>query len=348
MIGRSGKVMIVLYIVCLVVLFLMCSTDLIIREPERQIYQIAVIIEDVRSDNYSNFRKGMDLAAAELNADVQLITLYEKLDVKEQMDLMDREQQDGTDALIVIPVEEEQVSAKQMTIPVILMRAGVAEAAGAGNVIVDHEKMGELLAREILEEQPADVPVYVLTDPAGQSDMDRLFLKGSDAVFQEAGRSVQRIVRGEEERFFTMLEQPGAEAQKVVILAENQDILTEAAGVMAGSEAVADAVGGLYGRGTTMAILNYLDRGVITGICVTDEFSEGYYSVREAVRALEGAGSVPTVMESAVSPDEARPLVVTPKDIDAIIRRGATLLALAINKALQPALSVGELTFLTS
>lgn len=298
MIGRSGKVMIVLYIVCLVVLFLMCSTDLIIREPERQIYQIAVIIEDVRSDNYSNFRKGMDLAATELNADVQLITLYEKLDVKEQMDLMDREQQDGTDALIVVPVEEEQVSAKQMTIPVILMRAGVAEAAGAGNVIVDHEKMGELLAREILEEQPADVPVYVLTDPAGQSDMDRLFLKGSDAVFQEAGRSVQRIVRGEEERFFTMLEQPGAEAQKVVILAENQDILTEAAGVMAGSEAVADAVGGLYGRGTTMAILNYLDRGVITGICVTDEFSVGYYSVREAVRALEGAGSVPTVMES--------------------------------------------------
>lgn len=298
MIGRSGKVMIVLYIVCLVVLFLMCSTDLIIREPERQIYQIAVIIEDVRSDNYSNFRKGMDLAAAELNADVQLITLYEKLDVKEQMDLMDREQQDGTDALIVVPVEEEQVSAKQMTIPVILMRAGVAEAAGAGNVIVDHEKMGELLAREILEEQPADIPVYVLTDPAGQSDMDRLFLKGSDAVFQEAGRSVQRIVRGEEERFFTMLEQPGAEAQKVVILAENQDILTEAAGVMAGSEAVADAVGGLYGRGTTMAILNYLDRGVITGICVTDEFSVGYYSVREAVRALEGAGSVPTVMES--------------------------------------------------
>ena len=41
-------------------------------------------------------------------------------------------------------------------------------------------------------------------------------------------------------------------------------------------------------------------------------------------------------------------LLVTPKDIDAIIRRGATLLALAINKALQPALSVGELTFLTS
>lgn len=299
MIGRSGKVMIVLYIVCLVVLFLMCSTDLIIREPERKIYQIAVIIEDVRSDNYSNFRKGMDRAAAEFNADVQMITLYERLDATEQMELMEREQQDGADALIVVPVDEEQVSQKQMTIPVILMRAGVAEAAGAGNVIVDHEKMGEQLAREILEGQPADIPVYVLTDPAGRSDMDRLFLKGVDTVFAEAGRSVQKILGGEEESFWTMLERMGTKThEEAVILAEDQEILTEAAGLLADRPAAAAAVRGLYGRGTTVQILNYLDRGVITGICVTDEFSVGYYSVREAVRALEGAGSMPTVMES--------------------------------------------------
>lgn len=60
------------------------------------------------------------------------------------------------------------------------------------------------------------------------------------------------------------------------------------------------------------------------------------------------AVGVPTVMEAGEALHTKRPLVVTPKDIDAIIRRGATLLALAINKALQPALSVGELTFLTS
>lgn len=57
---------------------------------------------------------------------------------------------------------------------------------------------------------------------------------------------------------------------------------------------------------------------------------------------------VPTVMEAAGALHSRRPLVVTSKDIDAIIRRGATLLALAVNKALQPALTVGELSFLTS
>ena len=65
MIGKRGKWMIVLYMIFLLVLFLMCSTDLIIREPEKEIYQVAVIIEDVRDDQYSNFRRGMEQAAVE-------------------------------------------------------------------------------------------------------------------------------------------------------------------------------------------------------------------------------------------------------------------------------------------
>ncbi len=299
MLGRSGKALLVLYIVCLLVLFLMCSTNLIIREPEQEIYQISVIIEDVRSDNYSNFRKGMDQAAVEFNTDIHFITLYENLNVGQQMELMDREQQDGADALIVVPADEEQVAEKQMTIPVILLRAGVAEAAGAGNIVIDYEKMGEQLARKVMETLPQGTPVYMLTDSSKQSAMDAMFMRGIDRAFEEGGRAVRRIAREEEGGFRMAFEKIGMRKEgEAVILAQNQDILTEAAGILADNAAAAEGVKGLYGRGTTMPILNYLDRGLITGICVTDEFSIGYYSVREAVRALEGAGSVPTVMDS--------------------------------------------------
>lgn len=299
MIGRRGKVLVILYIICLLVLFLMCSTDLIIREPEREIYHIAVIVEDVRSDNYGNFRKGMDQAAAELNADVHFITLYEKMDVEEQMELMDREEQDGTDALIVVPVVEEKIAGKQMTVPVILLRAGTMEAAGAGNIVVDYGKMGEQLAEEILRDMSEDIPVYVLTDPAKQSGMDRMFLKGACELFAAKGTDVQLVIRDAEDGFRTMfMEMETETAKKAIVLAANQEILTEAAGILAEDLTAADRVSGVYGRGTTVPILNYLDRGIIKGICVTDEFSIGYYSVREAVRALEGAGSSPTMMES--------------------------------------------------
>ena len=80
MIGKRGKILAALYMIFLVILFLMCSTDLIIREPENEIYQVAVIIEAAGDDNYGNFRKGMDRAAVEFNADVRFITLYERLD----------------------------------------------------------------------------------------------------------------------------------------------------------------------------------------------------------------------------------------------------------------------------
>ena len=54
---------------------------------------------------------------------------------------------------------------------------------------------------------------------------------------------------------------------------------------------------------------------------------------------------VPTVMEARYG---AKTVTVTPKDIDAIVKRVSQILSLAINKALQPALRVGELEFLTN
>ena len=159
--------------------------------------------------------------------------------------------------------------------------------------------MGEQLAEEILQDRKGDLPIYVLTDPAKQSDMDRMFLKGACEWFASKGAAAKLVIREEENGFRTMFANLEAEeAKDVVVLAANQEILTEAAGILSEGLTAADSVSGLYGRGTTVPILNYLDRGMIKGICVTDEFSIGYYSVREAVRALEGAGSSPTVMAS--------------------------------------------------
>ena len=298
MIGKHGKLLIFLYIVFLIILFLMCSTDLIIREPEREIYQIAVIIEDVRSDNYSNFRKGMDQAAMEFNVDVRFITLYEKLDVEQQMELMDREQQDGADALIVVPADEEQINGKQMTIPVIFLRSGLG-GASMGSVIVDYENMGEQLVDKMSEDINENTSILMLTNPAKQSDMDRMFLKGAQAALDAGGYNTQTVKINDEDGMLASLGTLEVwQKRNAVILAENQEILTAMAGIMSDDPEAAAHVRGLYGRGNTMPILNYMDRGYIDGICVTDDFSIGYLSVREAVQALEGYDSSYIVMDS--------------------------------------------------
>ena len=301
MVGKSSKILILFYMIFLVVLFLMCSTDFIIREPEKEVYQIAVIIEDTRDDNYSNFRKGMDQAAIEFNADVHFITLYKKMDAEQQMELIGREKQDGADALIVVPVDERKVldavSGKQTGVTaVILGRKGIEEKT-AGTILIDYRKMGEQLAEQIVERTHRGCPVFLLEDHYAQNYMNSSFLEGAEDVLESGGFHCQRVKPQGEDGYRKALE--ALLEKEAVILAGSPEALTETADILGEDPGLSGKTAGLYGRGNTLSILNDLDKGQITGICVTDEFSRGYFSVRMAIQALEGKGNQePLVMDS--------------------------------------------------
>ena len=301
MIRRGGKLLILIYMIFLAVLFLMCFTDLIIREPEKEIYQIAVIIEDVRDDNYGNFRKGMDQAAIEFNADVHFITLYERLDAEQQMELISREQQDGADALIVVPVDEERlmdaVSEKQIAIPMVVLGTASAEEGTAGRILIDYREMGEKLAERMKERMPENCQILLLGEADGRSRITDSFLDGAMTKLEHDGYSCLAAEPAEGEgvrEIFGELSE-----KETVILAGSPEILSEAAEILAADPVLSDRVQGLYGRGSTLSILDDLDEGLITGVCVTDEFSRGYFSVYMAIQALEEKDSQrPMTMDS--------------------------------------------------
>lgn len=84
-----------LFVPLLILLYLLSSTDLLIQERTKEVYPVSVILDCVTDEAYTNFKKGMDRAAIELNAEVSLITLYEEGNAAQQLDRMLREQQDG-------------------------------------------------------------------------------------------------------------------------------------------------------------------------------------------------------------------------------------------------------------
>ncbi len=65
---------------------------------------------------------------------------------------------------------------------------------------------------------------------------------------------------------------------------------------------------------------------------------------------VDGATMVSDLLETESDkiPERARTVMVTPRDIDALIARGARHLSLAINSALQPRLSMEDITYLVS
>lgn len=89
----------------LVILYLMSSTDLIIKERKNEIYPVSVVLGDTSDDYYGNFRKGIERAAADYNADTSFITLFQEGDAVQQMDLVWREIDDGAGAVILQPVD---------------------------------------------------------------------------------------------------------------------------------------------------------------------------------------------------------------------------------------------------
>ncbi len=97
--------------VILVLLYLMSSTNLIIREKKTEIYPISVIVEDSSDEDYEKLRKGMDRAAQELHVDLNFITLYQPNDQEQQLGLIAREISDGAKAVILSPANPVEAMA---------------------------------------------------------------------------------------------------------------------------------------------------------------------------------------------------------------------------------------------
>ena len=292
MITKYEKLLWIAYSAVLVILFLMSSTDLIIKEKKQEVYPVSVIVEDSTDDNYVNFRKGMEQAAVELNVDVSFITLYDAGDREQQAELALREQQEGARALIVAPVDPaaavEFLEDDRLQVPLVLLHSEAVPVDDrvSASITFDYHGMGRELGMQIQKEQPPKLPVYLFLG-SGQGEAERLFEDGLMSVLEPAGRETLRFRREASGGFRKVIESlvyPGV--QNAVIVAMDQEGLVETAGVLKDSSVYASYVSGLYGRGTSILALNELDRGIVRGLCITDDFSAGYLSVQTAVRMI--------------------------------------------------------------
>lgn len=281
----------ILFVPVLILLYLLSSTDLLIQERTKEVYPVSVMLDSVTDEAYANFKKGMDRAAVEYNADVTLITLYEEGDAAQQMERMVREQQDGVRALIVIPVQEKELeqalTQKQVQLPLVLVHSDLTQDPVSAVVRVDYEEMGRKLAEEITAEQGTDVLVYLLGSGRETTSESR-FAAGLESVLSEKGTEIQRFGRQGAEALFRQMEEPvDSERTQAILVALSPELLAKTASILEENPVYADGIKGLYGRGTTPLLLHYLDRGVISGLCVTDDFSIGYFSVCRAVERLK-------------------------------------------------------------
>lgn len=273
----------------LVFLYLLSSTDLIIKEKKTEVYTVSVIISDTSDEMYGSFKKGVEQAAAEYNVDVRFITLYEKGDSAQQMEFLRREIDDGTGAVILEPANPREcmalLDAFPPASPVIVTGSLLHSERAAACVGVDASLAGRRLGEAVCRDSIPGLPVLVLAEDMDYGNVQELYdglMSAMDGQNHET--RLYETLNGEhmEEAVGALAEQ----GERAAVVALDPSSTREAARLLEEDPDYRKAVPWLYGTGATPVLLNYLDQGTIRGLLTSNAFDNGYLCVEQAVGAI--------------------------------------------------------------
>lgn len=287
--SNREKILWAVYAGVLVLLFLLSSTDVLIKEEKKTVYSISVIVSDTNDEYFTNFRKGMEKAAEKLQADVNFITLYFGHNVYEQMEMVKREAKDGADAIILDPVREAEVLTQldelSLDCPVILLGDNSWSASVWGALNTDQYAEGSMLAEKALEHAPGSDMVWMFAEGLEFSGNERVY-NGVCDTLKESGTKYRLIEKKDDFSFQKELERAVLEEVSITAVALDPVSLSAVAELAEENPDFRSRIRGMYGVGSTGSILRQMERGTIDGIVVKNQYDEGYRSVCSAVETI--------------------------------------------------------------
>lgn len=300
----------------LITITLWSAYNLVRTDEETPQPRVSVLVEDSSNERWTAFRLGLDQAAREYGADVTFITSSVFSGAEDQKNLISQEAAGSTDALILSPYDSEETDYVSGAVKLVYVETdGIRDRSeGTVAVVPSGRKMGEALGQMLLgrsglnessglnetgiEEGGSSenssntetvkkgatikgvVKPYVailLGNIRRYSQME--MLQGLTEVIESVGGSVFPIETKEGDLSDAM-----ARAKKADLIAVLDDrLLMEAAKLLA-SDNFGESI--LYGVGCSPSNISYLDRGVISGMVVPNEFTMGYQSLAQLTEFL--------------------------------------------------------------
>lgn len=287
--NRMKYISAVVILLCMTALYLISSTDLVLKEQENPIYHISVIFNDVKDEYNVNFKKGVKQTFSEWTADINYVTLYDRKDEAQQLELIEREIANGADAIILFPVESESMSvlleSRNIAVPVICVGADIDGSRRAACVHGLNEENGLLLAEQIVKDMGAvKRKVYLFTAQEERRDIRQLG-QGLRRGLEEQEIIHRTVPYNTEEELSALLKEIYRADRRAIIV--SLDTSTQEA-ILNATSLVDNSACSFYTVGTTDRILDYIGRGRIRAAIVNNDFDMGYLSIRTAVELLHG------------------------------------------------------------
>lgn len=273
--------------VIIILLFFALYYSAVYVDDEKETMAISIIAYGNSSERWENLRKGAEQAAESLSAEINLITLSRENDVNEQRELMQREINNGADALMIAACDSEAIKevTKDIHIPIMFIESGIGDDTSKSYISSDNYAMGQTLGAAVTEQEIDKVKVAVICDNL-QRDSVALRYDGFCAALDgKIDKVVDWKKNQNEADIASMLflqRKLTEEAVDVVVALDN-----------ASTGAIIDAVENLgkdvkiYGIANTDKAVYYLDNGMLTTLVYQNEFSIGYLGVQELLGEVD-------------------------------------------------------------
>ena len=274
--------------VILMIMVIGVALMMILGQNKKALDKVSVILENAGDSQWSALKYGLKMAAEEEGIELAVVDVEEGLDAEAQKKVLEREIEDGADALIVQPVldknDQEVLKKIEKRVPVMLVGYEAEKGETRYDLPVikeDNYEMGQALAEEMLKDFEGNIEEKKIGLLLASTDSN--MLSSRECGFKDALEdknanilelSLDALLNREE----------NTESKVDIVIALDDSNLTAIGEYLASSQPHGEL---LYGIGQSTEAIYYLDKGIAECVVVPDEFNVGYQSLSEVARKLD-------------------------------------------------------------
>lgn len=255
------------------------------KNSERQ-RRVSVIVKGSDDTRWSAFKYGLRMAAQDEGLALFIASMGEDLTAEEEIEAIEREIDNGADAVIVQPVSgsdtQKMLKKIEKKVPVILVEDSAAGGKKGEDISVvksDDYEVGQALAEELLKDYNGKLQGKTLgfVSKYGNSEAVQERKEGIASALEDTGvKAAWEVAYFSRDEGDVVLEQKS----KVDFVVALDDYSLVLAGKAAASNNLHGAL--VYGIGNSMESVYCLDSDYVQCLIIPDDFDMGYQSMLEA------------------------------------------------------------------
>ncbi|MEG2291038.1 MAG: substrate-binding domain-containing protein [Clostridium sp.] len=298
---RKKREIIILLIVVILVSFFLLFNDILLGDKSKHIYKVSAIVRGENTESWAIVKQGIDQAALEMNVDVSFITLSEENSFNEQIELLNREINNGAEAILISPADYdemvEEIENVASKVPVVLIESTINTDKKIPYISCDNYKLGKVLAEELIQMGNTRSKIAVIESGLGCSSIKERYNGFLDTIKTTKNTCTFLDLPLEGKSVYNQSKELIEKNIYDVIV--TFDAVTLEVFAQVKKDSYKENIE-IYGIGSTSKILSLLEEKIINSTAVQSEFNIGYLGMKAAVDMLTGKKVADSVIESTV------------------------------------------------